>query len=181
MTFPTHRYVRQEPDPDRDPEDTLLRPVADRRAAQIRVSRFSWSPAQWMAALFGLFLVVLGAVALLRVGVDSLTGETATVWMFEHTALMGVIDLVTGVLFLTVAGSTLNSRNGLITLGMLSLAFGLVVAIEPSAMAELIGGDEGLGWLYAIIGGLSVIAAFASPTVNVRRSSAATMVEAEKI
>lgn len=181
MTFPTDGHIHEEPDPDLDPEDTLPRPVAGRRAAQIRVSRFSWSPAQWMAALFGLFLVVLGAVALLRVGFDSLTGETAIVWMFEHTALMGIIDLVMGVLFLTVAGSTLSSRSGLLTLGMLSLAFGLVTAIEPTAMAELIGGDEGLGWLYAIIGGLSVIGALASPTVNVRRSSAATVVEAEKI
>lgn len=181
MTFPTYRYIHDEPDSDLDQEDTLLRPVADRRAAQIRVSRFSWSPAQWLAAVFGLFLVVFGAVALLRVGFDSLTGDTANVWVFEHTALMGIIDLVIGVLFLSVAGSTLNSRNGLITLGMLSLAFGLVIAIEPTAMAELIGGDEGLGWLFAIIGGISVIGAFASPTVNVRRSSAATLVEAEEI
>lgn len=155
--------------------------VAAQSAAQVRVSRFTWSPAQWIAALIGLFLVVLGAVALLRVGLDTLTGETATVWMFEHTALMGIIDVVMGLLFLTLAGSSLNSRGGLITMGMLSLAFGLITAIEPNAMAELIGGDERLGWLYAIVGAIAVIGAFASPTVNVRRSSTTGVIESEQV
>jgi hypothetical protein len=81
-----------------------------------------------------------------------------------------------GVLFLAVAGSTLSSRNGLITLGLLSLAFGLIVAIEPAAMADFIGGGVNLGWLYAVLGGLSVITAFSSPTVQVRRASQATTV-----
>lgn len=176
----THSHI-----PDREERivihESATDQVASQSAAQVRVSRFTWSPAQWIAAAIGLFLVVLGAVALLRVGLDTLTGQTATVWMFEHTALMGIIDVVMGLLFLTVAGSSLNSRGGMITLGMLSLAFGLITAIEPGAMAELIGGDERLGWLYAIIGAISVIAAFASPTVNVRRSSSTGVVEAEQV
>jgi hypothetical protein len=180
MTIPTHSHV-----PDREERVVAHQPptdhVASQTAAQVRVSRFTWSPAQWVAALIGLFLVVLGAVALLRVGLDSLTGESATVWMFEHTALMGIVDLVIGLLFLTIAGSSLNSRGGLITLGMLSLAFGLITAIEPGAMAEMIGGDERLGWLYAIIGAVSVIVAFASPTVNVRRSSTTGVTQADEI
>lgn len=180
MTTPTHSHG-----PDHDERLVVHQPATDQVAAQtasqVRVSRFTWSPAQWVAALIGLFLVVLGAVALLRVGLDTLTGETATVWMFEHTALMGIIDLVIGLLFLSIAGSSLNSRGGLITLGLLSLAFGLITAIEPGAMAELVGGDERLGWLYAIIGAVSVIVAFASPTVNVRRSSTTGVIEAEEI
>jgi hypothetical protein len=180
VTIPTHGHV-----PDHDErivvQQSATDHVASQTAAQMRVSRFTWSPAQWVAALIGLFLVVLGAVALLRVGLETLTGETTTVWMFEHTALMGIVDLVIGLLFLTIAGSSLNSRGGLITLGMLSLAFGLITAIEPGAMAELFGGDERLGWLYAIIGAVSVIVAFASPTVNVRRSSTTGVTAAEEI
>ena len=46
-------------------------------------------------------------------------------------------------------------------------------------MARAIGGDEGLGWFYAIIGAVSVITAFASPTVNVRRSATTEVVDTD--
>jgi len=173
MTSPSDRHVTEEIVVER-PVERVVSPAA----AEVRVSRFSWSPAQWVAAIIGLFLIVLGAVALLRVGLDSLTGDTATVWIFDHTALMGIIDVVVGLFFLAAAGSSLNSRGSLITLGMLALAFGLIIAIEPTAMGELVGGDERLGWLYAIIGAVSVIAAFASRTVNVRRASTTDVIEA---
>jgi hypothetical protein len=175
VTYPTHRHVHD--DVEVIHEDTVQ--IPETRAGEVRVSRLSWSPAQWVAALIGLFLIVLGAVALLRVGLDSLTGDTAVVWVFEHTALMGIIDLIMGVLFLMVAGSALNGRSGLITLGLLSLAFGLIVAIEPAAMTNYIGGGEQLGWLYAVLGGLSVITAFSSPTVQVRRATQATVVQTD--
>jgi hypothetical protein len=152
--------------------------VASQQAAkQVRVSRFSWSPAQWVAAIVGLLFVVMGAVALLRVGLP-ITGETATVLAFEHTSLMGIIDVILGLIFMGLAGSAANSRRGLITIGMVCLALGLITAIEPDAIAEFTGGDPALGWLYAVIGLVSVVTAFASPTVaSVRRSSSTGVVE----
>ncbi|CAN5291392.1 hypothetical protein BH18ACT5_BH18ACT5_18460 [soil metagenome] len=171
MTTPTHDHI-----PERD-ETIVGHPDQAAVSNSVRVSRFSWSPAQWIAAAIGLFLVVMGAVALLRVGLDSLTGDVATVVTFEHTALMGIVDLLVGLFFLGIAGSALRSRSGLITLGMLCIAFGLVIAIEPDAMAEAVGGDQGLGWFYAVIGAISVVTAFASPTYALRKSSAVEVVE----
>lgn len=169
------------PTPDQVParDETIVVHQTDQAAVSnsVRVSRFSWSPAQWIAAVIGLFLVVMGAVALLRVGLDSLTGDTATVVTFEHTALMGILNLIVGLFFLGIAGSAVRSRSGLITLGLLCIAFGLVMAIEPDAMAAAVGGDEGLGWFYAVIGAISVITAFASPTYATRRSSAVEVVD----
>ena len=108
LTTPTH-----------DHDETIVvrhDQAAATNAAQVRVSRFAWSPAQWVAAFIGLFLVVMGAVALLRVGLDNLVGDTATVVTFEHTALMGIIDVIIGLFFLGAAGSALANRSGLITL-----------------------------------------------------------------
>lgn len=150
--------------------------------ARTQVGRRVWSPAQIISGLLGLFLVVMGAVVLLRTGLDSLTGDTASVLNIEHTALMGGVDLVVGLLFLLGAGTALGSRSGLMSLGLLSLAFGLIVAIEPDAMAQATGGDESIGWLYAGVGVISLIAALASPTVNnVRRTSTRSTADLDEI
>ena len=133
LTTPTH-----------DHDETIVvrhdQAAATTNAAQVRVSRFAWSP--WVAAFIGLFLVVMGAVALLRVGLDNLVGDTATVVTFEHTALMGIIDVIIGLFFLGAAGSALANRSGLITPGMLCIAFGLIVRIEPEAMARATAGTR---------------------------------------
>ena len=57
------------------------------RQAEARtvVDRRTWSPSQLVAGLIGLFLTVMGAVAILRVGFESLTGDTTAVLGIEHT------------------------------------------------------------------------------------------------
>src|SRR5690554_7424778 len=72
--------------------------VAHRRSQA--VDRRVMSPARIVAGILGVILLVMGGVALARTGLSSLTGETATVLGFEHTALMGLIDIVAGLLFL---------------------------------------------------------------------------------
>ena len=142
------------------------------------VDRRTWSPSQIVAAVIGLFLTVLGAVAILRVGFDSLTGETTAVLGINHTLLMGLVHLVAGLFFLGAAGTVLGSRSGLTTLGLIALAFGLVYAIEPDSLASVLGGDERVGWLYAFIGAVALVSAWLSPTIQVQRHSTARTVQA---
>jgi hypothetical protein len=141
------------------------------------VDRKTWSPSQIVAGVIGLFLTVLGAVAILRVGFDSLTGETAAVLGFEHTLLMGIIHLVAGLFFLGAAGTALGSRSGLTTLGLIALAFGLVYAIEPESLAAPLGGDERIGWLYAVVGAVALLSAWVSPTIQTQRTATARTVD----
>ena len=79
------------------------------------------SPSQVVAGIIGLILVILGGVALARLGFDSLTGETETVLGLEHTTLMALIDIVAGLLFLGAAASA-GGRGTLIGLSLIALA-----------------------------------------------------------
>jgi hypothetical protein len=125
------------------------------------------SPAQMVAGIIGLALVILGGVALARVGLDSLTGDTTTVLGLSHTALMGIIDIVAGLFFLGAAASS-GGRSSLIGLSLVAIAFGAIVAIEPSAFNSLGAGSE-LGLLYLVLGVGGLVAALAFPTTVVDR------------
>ena len=145
--------------------------------ARTVVDRRTWSPSQIVAGIIGLFLTVMGAVAVLRVGFETLTGETTAVLGIEHTLLMGLVHLLVGLVFLGAAGSVLGSRSGLTTLGLIALAFGLVYAIEPDSLASALGGDERVGWLYAIVGVIALLSAWLSPTIQTQRTATARTVE----
>jgi hypothetical protein len=137
--------------------------VVDRR---VSVDKRTWSPAQLVAGAVGLFLVVVGAVALLRGGVETFTSPTSTVLGLTHTPLMAMISIVLGGTFLAAAASTLGVRSTLTFLGLVSLGFGLVVAIEPGATTAWFGGGRPLGALYMVIGAASLIAGWTSPTIT---------------
>lgn len=142
--------------------------AVDRR---VSVDKRVWSPAQLVAGGVGLLLVVMGAVTLLRGGVDTMTSPTATVLGFAHTPLMSIISIVFGALFLSAAASTLGVRSTLTFLGLLALGFGLVVAIEPGATTAWFGGGRNLGLFYIVMGAGCLLAGWASPTITRERTS----------
>lgn len=142
---------------------------------RVVVDRKTWSPAQIVAGGVGLFLTVMGAVAALRVGFDF--DATDSVLGLSHTLLMAVIHVVVGLVFLGAAGNAFNSRPTMTTLGLVLIAFGLVYGIEGEALARALGGDERIGWIYAIIGGISLLSAWLSPTIHVSRQATARRVD----
>lgn len=133
--------------------------------------RHPWSPAQILAGLIGLFLTVLGGVALARLlPTDSLTGETTSVIGMGFTVLMAGITLLLGLLFLGGAGRPTSARRGMITLGVALLAFGIVTFIEPDALNNALGVNETSGVVYAVVGLIAAVAGVASPTLTSRRA-----------
>ncbi|MGZ8755105.1 MAG: hypothetical protein ACXW15_07950 [Acidimicrobiia bacterium] len=132
------------------------------------VGRRVVSPAQIVAGIIGLILVVIGGVVLARVGLSSLTGDTTTVLGIGHTALMGLIDVVAGLFFLGAAASS-GVRGALIGLSLVAIAFGAIVAIEPTAFDSALGGGRELGFLYLIVGVMGLLAALAFRTTVVDR------------
>jgi hypothetical protein len=139
-----------------------------------------FSPAQMVAGLIGLILVILGGVALARVGFDSLTGDTASVLGLDHTMLMALIDIVAGLLFLGAAASS-SGRGSLIGLSLIAVAFGAIVAIEPDAFDGALGGGQDLGVLYLILGLVGLVAAMAFPTKVVDRVATTEAADAHVI
>jgi hypothetical protein len=121
-------------------------------------------------------LTVLGAIAALRVGFDF--NSTDQVLGLSHTLLMAVIHILVGIIFLVTAGNALGSRGTMTTMGLVMLAFGLVYGIESESLAGPLGGDNRIGWLYAIAGVVSLITAWVSPTIHVRREATARHTDA---
>jgi hypothetical protein len=136
---------------------------------RVVVDRKTWSPAQIVAGGIGLFLTVMGAVAALRVGMDFNT--TDQVLGLTHTLLMALIHIVVGIIFLGSAGNALGGRATMTTLGLVLIAFGLVYGIEGDSLASALGGDQRIGWIYTVIGAVSLLTAWVSPTIHVRREA----------
>lgn len=128
------------------------------------VGRSTFTIGQAVAGIVGLVMVILGGVAMARVGFDSLTGETAELLEIDHTLVLGIIHLVIGLIFLSAATTSYGVRSTSIGLGALALAFGAVVAIEPSPFVDFLGDGRPVGALYLLIGALALVAGVTTPT-----------------
>ena len=151
-------------DEHRDPvvvqiHDPAIHPV-ERNTARDR-----WSPAQWIAGALGVFLTVLGGIALARTGFGDLTSPETTVLGFGHTPLLGIIEVVLGLMLMIDAASAFASRSMLVGFGALAAAFGLIVVIEAGAFQDWLGVTRDSGWLYLGLGGAAFILGLVSPVV----------------
>lgn len=151
------------------------------RVEQTSVARHPWSPAQYVAGIVGLFMTVVGGVAIARLPTESLTGETTVVIGMGFTIVMAVITLLLGVVFLGGAGRPTQARSGMISLGVALLALGIVIFIEPDALGGALGVTQTSGVVYSIVGLVAAIAGIASPTVVTRRAVEERRVEDARV
>lgn len=128
-----------------------------------------WSPAQILALVVGVVFVVLGGVALLRTGirVDTILEPTTTVAGLAYTPLLAIIELVFGLLLMAM-GAFPGASDGIVFLGLLALAFGLLLVIEPAAFQDSIAAGRAHGWFYVVTGGIAALTALVSPSVTRR-------------
>ena len=125
---------------------------------------FNWSPAQFLAWVFGVFFVVLGAVAMARSGATgqfhtSVAGLHQTPWLAGAHIFFGLL--------LLMAGAFVGGMRGLLSLlGTLALTFGIIVVIEPRAMHGGLGVHTAHGVLYMLVGLTVLVASILSPVVR---------------
>ncbi len=135
-----------------------------------------------MAGLIGLFMTVVGGVALARLlPTDSLAGDTVSVVGMGFTVVMAVITVLLGLVFLGGAGRPSEARAGMISIGVALLAFGIVTLIEPNALDGVLGVNETSGLVYAIVGLVAAISGIASPTLVSRRAYEERYVEDDEV
>ena len=152
------------------------------RVERTSVARHPWSPAQFFAGMVGLFMTVVGGVAIARLlPTDSLTGETTTVIGMGFTIVMALITLLLGLVFLANAGRPAEGRSGLISLGVALLALGLVIFFEPDALSEALGVTQTSGVVYSVVGLVAAIAGIASPTMVNRRAVEERVIEDDEV
>lgn len=104
-----------------------------------------------VGAVVGVFVLVVGIVTIARTGVPIDIAEArTTVGPFQRTALMGLIEIVLGLVFVGV-GSTRHA-SGLFALGLVTGVFGIVWLIEPNAFGDLLGVGRATAFTYLLIG-----------------------------
>jgi hypothetical protein len=131
----------------------------------------AWSPAQIVAFLIGAASLAFGIVALVRTGLDlgDLTGPEDTVLGFTHTPLLALVEIGFGALMLLAALSP-GGRVLMAFLGAVALAFGILILADawPGRFQDWFAVDDDNGWLYVVVGGVSLLAALLLPTVHTR-------------
>lgn len=130
-----------------------------------------WSPAQLVAFVIGGASLVFGIVALARTGLDldDVTRPEDSVLGFVHTPLLALAEIGFGVLMLLAALAPAG-RVLMAFLGLVALAFGILIVADawPARLQDWFGVTDDHGWLFIVVGGISVVAALLLPTVHTR-------------
>ena len=132
-----------------------------------------FTPGAIVAGVVAIGLLVLGGITVARAGLDSsLDQPVVEVAGYTATALLGLIELVFGVLLLTAALSRANSF--ILFLGIVGGVMALVAVFQPSVGEGSLAIERGFAVIAAIVMGI-VVAAALLPSVRrrsvVRRTS----------
>ncbi len=133
-----------------------------------RVVRFVWSPTQIAILAAGVFFIALGGIALTRlltVGIDSPIDPAVPVGWWTRTLLMASIEVIIGLVMVFAGAQTPAPRIFYRVLGGVALAFGLVMAFQPSSFDNVLGAGRPSGVLYTLLGAGLLALGFGTPIV----------------
>jgi hypothetical protein len=145
--------------------------VDDAEVVHRSVARAPWSPAQAVAIIIGAILAIFGGIVLARTGINfsNVNSHHVQVAGMDHTAILGVIELVVGLFLIGTGAIPGGARGGMTFFGVLMLGFGIVMLIinnsPTTTSTRWFGTDDGTGWLFAITGGILLLTAMLSPVV----------------
>jgi hypothetical protein len=130
------------------------------------IARPAWSPAQIVTMVVGLFLLVLGALGLAHTGFtfSNISITRARVMDLPVTSLAAVAEVTAGILILAGSAAPGAAKATASCLGVIILAWGLVVAIDSKPFVRLWAYDRAEGILYVIVGAVLLATAAVSPT-----------------
>lgn len=146
---------------------TVQQPVVHAAASDVRTRRVS--PSSIVAGIAATLLMVTGAVAMARAGLDRpLDRPVVTVAGYPGTAVVGIVLLVAG--FVLLLAAVTRSRPVIVVVGVLLVVAALTVVIEPTVGGDIIATDRDAGIALLIVSGLVTLVALVAPDVRRTRS-----------
>lgn len=116
-----------------------------------------FSAAQALHAACGVFMVVLGAVAVGRAGFGDRLGERTTeVLDITVSTVIGLVAIAVGLIFLFAALSPAGRGTGGV-MGVLLLVAGIVIAAGSDEFLADLHTESALGWVLMVVGAIAVI------------------------
>jgi hypothetical protein len=141
---------------------TYRRPVVDSdieavdSAVDVRESVWRFSPAQIVHGAIGVFLLVVGVIAVARGDLSGdLTEPTFGVLGIEHNAAIGIGEIVAGVLLILAAAGAVGRILG-VAVGLAMVVFGALLLGDDGIVQDL-GTEEALGWIAIGLGAVAVL------------------------
>ena len=150
--------------------------VEEQTVEEQTVDERGFSPGQFLIALAGVAALALGIVAVARTGLDgSLTEPVVPVLGWDHTALLGLLEIGAGAVML-LASLRAGARwlGGLA--GLAAIAGGILIVGQlddrvDGWIAEHLAAERTFGWVAIAIGAVAVIGALIPRVRRTRRVS----------
>jgi hypothetical protein len=158
------RHDDREHDRDGDGRDDRTEPVPATTSTtrESEVVTEQWSFADAVVALIGAGLALVGALVLVRTGIDaSWYRPVETVADADHTPLLGALEVGAGVLLMLAAASRSRALPALTGLAI-AVAGGLA-AIENAEVSRELAIEESWAWMLAGVGLVVTIVSLAPP------------------
>lgn len=164
------RVLRRDPNPDPDAVDTVEHreptptptPTASTTTRESEIVTEHWSVADAIVAVIGAGFALVGALVLIRTGVDrSWFRPVEEVADMKHTPLLGAIELGGGVLLMLAAASRSRALPAICGLGI--AVAGALAAIQNDEVVRELAIEERWAWFVAGVGLLVAIVALAPP------------------
>jgi hypothetical protein len=131
------------------------------------VQRPPWSPTQLVVLIVGVVLIVFGGVALARAGIHftNVPFTRTKVAGLGFTCLSAVVTIVAGVIVACCSVHPYAARTIGWLAGVVFIAFGLVVALAPTAFTNMWGFTTANGVAIIICGAVLTVAAAVFPVL----------------
>jgi hypothetical protein len=138
-------------------------PPPPARAEEVTTVR-AFSIGQVLIMAAGAAMLAMGIVTIVRGDLDGeLTDPVVQVLGFDHTPLLGLIEIGAGVL-LVLAGLRPSGRMLAGLIGALLIVAGALVLAELDWITDNLTAEQSYGWVPIIVGAVTLVAAFAFPT-----------------
>jgi len=156
MTISEHRDIVQTPDV--------------RTETKVSTARMVWSPGQVITAILGIVIAVIGVIATSRGGIDgSLNTPVVRVADLQHSALLGLLELGTGLL-LILGALNYAARGLIVTVGVAMVIGGVILGAAGPTILRDIGTEQRTGWAIMVGGIIAIVAANLGRVIQTRRS-----------
>jgi predicted anti-sigma-YlaC factor YlaD len=154
----------------------MFRDKRRNRSVTTHRRRRSTRPANVIAAVVGIFSIVLGVWALIRTGLntDHIFTPSKDVLGLPHTPTLALGEIAFGVLLLLAAMSGAFGTFVIALLGAASFAFGVIVVSDSwsGRVHRWTAASHDTGWIFILIGAVFVLAAVLPALVSTRRAPA---------
>lgn len=135
----------------------------DTMPVKIRERTSVFAPGQLVSLVVGGALVVVGAIALVRAGLDDPLGAPVVeVLGWTHTAWLGLAEIGLGVV-LMLLGTGAWGRWLSVLVGAATVVAGVIVLVESDGLPEELGVERDYGWPLIGLGAVVALAAMALP------------------